>query len=408
MRVSFALKPDERTAFGKIVNAYQAATPAVLSPFLITFPNFMYNATKFVSDYAPVIGLAKAGYKAAASKTGTLGQNLKQEINPRVVSQQLVGTTLYLAALGLVRAFGDDDKWYYLRVPETNYYLDARDYQPFASFVFLANKNNRLMSGKTMFTDRDAAVSETLEALTGLSTRNLTENKFASILWRSTLGRTDAGKDWERVSYLFKQQLGEIGGGFLRPLKTIKDIVAQFDEYEAKIPDTIDRPGSQGIARSLPFANRILQLEPKRDFVTGNESSQPAPLLKVFGVNLVNPDFHKEIPSKALVMLREMTDNFQSEKDVPPESQRKAAVKSSLYRAMREAGDDGEKQKIVNQAIKRAEDAGILESSELEFMTRQKGLSELENLSKKAKYEQIGRAYTVATDSEKVALETII
>ncbi|MDQ3713105.1 MAG: hypothetical protein M3388_12920, partial [Acidobacteriota bacterium] len=407
LRVTFALKPDNDSSFGRLTNLYQSATPSIVSPFLVTFPNFLYNATKFVTDYAPVIGLAKAGYKAARVDD-SFKQAVKQEINPRVMAQQLVGTALYLAALGLVRSLGDDDKWYYLRVPETKYYIDVRGYQPFASMVFMANKTNRLLNGKPMFTDRDTAGIETLEALTGLSTRNLTENKIGQILWRGSLGREGDGKDWERVSYLFKQQLGEIGGGFLRPLKTVKDLVAQFDASEAKIPDTIDRPGSQGIARSLPFANRLLELEPRKDFVTGKESSQPAPGLKIFGVSIVNPDFHKDIPSQALVMMREMTDNFKSEKDVLPESQRKAATKASLYRAIREAGTDEEKQKTVTEAIRRAENLGILEAGELEFIERQKGLSELENMAKRAKLEQVERVLKVATDSEKVLLSPII
>ncbi len=141
---------------------------------------------------------------------------------------------------------------------------------------------------------------------------------------------------------------------------------------------------------------------------TGKESSQPAPILKIFGVNIVNPDFHKEIPSKALIMLREMTDNFKSEKDPLPESQRKAQTKGSLYRAMREAGDDKEKQKIVGDAIRRAEEKGILEAGELEFIERQKGLSELENMAKRAKLEQVERVLKVATDSEKDLLAPIV
>ncbi|MDQ3714137.1 MAG: hypothetical protein M3388_18230, partial [Acidobacteriota bacterium] len=410
LTVTFALKPDKNSAFGKLANLYQEATPGIVSPFLITFPNFLYNATKFVTDYAPAVGLAKAGLKTIRSDD-SFGQALIKEVNPRVVSQQLVGTALFLAALQLVRAAGDDDKWYYLRMPTgadgQNYYIDVRGYQPFASMIFLANKVNRYSNDKPMFTDGDTAAAEVLEAMTGLSTRNLAENKFAQIGYYAAWGKGD-DKDWERVAYLAKQQLGEIGGGFLRPLKTVKDLVAQFDKSEAKIPDTIDRPGSQGVARSLPFANRLLQLEPKKDFVTGKESSQPAPILKIFGINIVNPDFHKEIPSKALVMMREMTDNFKSEKDPLPESQRKAQTKGSLYRAMREAGDDKEKQKKVTEAIKRAEERGVLEAGELEFIERQKGLSELENMAKRAKLEQVERVLKVATDSEKVLLAPIL
>lgn len=413
LRVTFALKPDRNKWLGGFLQGYQDSVPGVVAPFFITFPNFLFNATKFVTDYAPGIGLAKAGYKVAINKNDALGQALIKEVNPRVVAQQLVGTTLFLAALGLVRAAGDDDKWYYLKTPFTdsegkNFYIDVRGYQPFASMIFLANKVNRLIDGKTMFTDRDNAVAETLEALTGLSTRNLAENKLVQILWRSSLGQEGDEKEWDRVSYLLKQQMGEIGGGFLRPLKTVKDLIAQFDEFEAKRPDTIDRPGSQGIARSLPLANRILGLETEKNFVTGKESSQPAPILKIFGVSIINPDFHKEIPSRALVMMRELTDDFKSERDPLPESQRKARVKGELNRAMSRAGDDENQQEIVMQAIKRAEEQGILEPGEIAFIERKKGLSELGNMAKRAKLEEVERVLKVASDREKELLQPIL
>lgn len=380
----------------------------------------MYNATKFVSDYAPAVGLAKAGYKAAINKNDSFGKSLLKEANPRVIAQQSVGTVLFLAALGLVRMAGDDDKWYYLKTPFTNndgknYYIDVRGYQPFASLIFLANKVNRIIDGKPVFSNDDDWAAETLEAMTGLSTRNLSENKILALgeygLKASAESLSiyhDDEKNWERLKYVAQQQLGEIGGGFLRPLKVIKDFVAQFDEFEAKLPDTVDRPGSQGIARSLPFANRILGLEPKKDFVTGKETSQTAPGLKIFGVSMVNPDFHKEIPSHALVLMRELTNDFKTEKDILPESQKKAQVKGDLNRAMREAGSDPEKQKMVTAAIKRAEDSGILGKGELEFIERKKGLSELGNLAKRAKREEIERVLKIATDSEKQVLQAIL
>lgn len=409
LRNTFALKPTNDTAFGKLTKLYQSETPAVVAPFLITFPNFLYNATRFVTDYAPAIGLAKAGYKGIKSKSSyaSFSGAMNANINPRVAAQQLVGTALFLSALQAVRALGDDDKWYYLRIPYTKSYIDVRGYQPFASMIFLANKMNRASLGKTMFTDKDAAIGETLEALTGFSSRGLEESKFGRMAHFATQPTGD-DKDWERVGYLAQQQLGEMGGVFLRPLKAVKDLIAQFDDREAEQPDLIDRPLAQGIARNLPFSNRLLNADAKRDFVTGETSESPAPALKVLGVNIVNPDFHKEIPSKALVALRDMQPDYQSDKDPLPDSQRKAFVKSSIYRAMREAGDDKEKQKAVAAKIKSAENSGILNAGEIDYIERQKGVAEFENLARKSSYENIGRVYKVATEIEKIQLEEIV
>ncbi|MWT19321.1 hypothetical protein, partial [Escherichia coli] len=141
-------------------------------------------------------GFAKAGIKTARSNDPFL-KSYTENVNPRVAAQQLVGTALFLAALQLVRAAGDDDKWYYLNVPGTKHYIDVRGYQPFASMVFLANKFNRFSNDKPMFTDNDTAISETLEAMTGFSSRNIEEGKALQAVWRSTLGRKGDGRDDE-------------------------------------------------------------------------------------------------------------------------------------------------------------------------------------------------------------------
>lgn len=424
LQTTFALKPDKNTNFGRLVNSYKDIVPGILSPFLITFPNYLYNATKFVSDYAPLIQTAKIGinYKKERAKGTSVKAALSESANPRVIAQHGVGWVLFLSALGLVRAVGDDDKWYYLRIPFTDgfgektatnptgsAYIDVRGYQPFASFIFLANKLNRLIDGKYAFSDGHTAFTETMEALTGLSTRNIEQGKMFNALYYSIVGSDHFdGRDGERVWKLIYQQSGEILGGFLRPLKTMKDIVAQFDEYERKLPETTDAPFREGIARSLPFANRILQLEPKKDFVTGKESSQSAPILKVFGISVINPDQHRDIPSKALIVARTLVNRFEGERDILPDSQRKAQVKSSLYRALREAGDDTEKLAKVDEAIKRAEDSGILQKGELEFIERKKGMTELESLAKSAKRENVERIMKFATDSEKSILQPIL
>jgi hypothetical protein len=415
LRVTFAKSPEKNTVSDKLLNLYLKHVPALLAPFGITFPKFLYNSTSFITDYAPLIGLAKAGYvNKKQNNTGYI-KGLAS-LTTRQASYQLIGTTLFLAALGMVRGFGDDDKWYYLRLPGSKYYIDVRGYQPFAAIIFMANKFNRLVTNKPVFSDEDTAWSETMEAMTGLSTRNLTENKPVQIATGlakavgNSIGAYNSKdeRDWDRVTYLFKQQMGEIVGGFIRPLKTVKDLVAEFDSYESKIPDTTDAPFTAGVARSLPFSNRLLGLETKKNFVTGKEMEAPAPALKILGVSVVNPDLHKEVPTKALVLLRELNDNFKREKEILPEAQKKAQVKSDIYRAMREAGDDPEKLEKVNAAIERAEKAGILEPKEIEPIERQKGMSEFKNLSQKLDYEKLGQVWKISSDRERESLRSIV
>jgi hypothetical protein len=417
LRVTFAMSPDKNSAFGKAIDAYESKVPALLAPLLITFPRFAYNATNFISDYTPVIGLAKAGVKAK-QPGGTYWEGF-QQLNSRDTAKQLVGTAIFLTALGLVRSLGDDDDWYLIRIP--GYFIDGkpahidiRGYQPFAAFVYMANKVNRAVSGQPIFSDPDKAFWEVAEATLGLSQRNIAENKLFGAIGHGFLGATGLGdnKEWERVVYLLRQEVGEIAGGFIRPLKTIKDLVAQFDSWSGRnvenaAPDLIDKPEAQGIARSLPFSNKIFGAQPKKDFVTGKPTLQPAPGLKVLGVTITNPQFNQPVPSKALVKLIELDEEF-SKRDVLPEAQRKGAIKSSLWRAVREAGPDVEKQKLVLDALKRAEAEGKLTRNQIKYIERGVGLTELQSRIKSTEWKNAIQTLRVMTKNELESVKPIL
>lgn len=410
LRVTFALKPDPNTVGGKFILGYEQFMPSILAPLVLTFPRFMYNATAFISDYTPVIGLVKAGMKGK-EVGGTYFQGFKN-VNSRDVAKQLIGTSMFLAALSLVRALGDDDDWFLIRIPG-NYvdgkpaHIDIRGYQPFAAFAFLASKVNRAINGKPIFSDPEKAFWETAEATIGLSRRSIAESKILQMGWaglKVTGVVTGDEKEWDRLSYLAYQQLGEIAGGFMRPLKTVKDLVAQYDAWtgrnkENAIPDLIDRPGMQGIARSLPFANEILGAESRKDFVTGKTAYQYGPGLKVLGVTVANPDYLEAIPSQALAKIRTL-DKKHSIYDVLPEKQRERAVKSSLWRAVREAGDDIEKQKLVIDAFKRAEETGALKKGSIDYIERGLGRTELESRLKNTEWKNVIQVLKVATPAE--------
>jgi hypothetical protein len=425
LRVTFALSPDRNTLFGRFIDLYESKIPSLLAPFLITFPRFTYNAGGFIADYTPIIGIIKAAGRGGngdgnqgggggfGGGRGSYWEGFKN-INSRDVSRQLIGVLIFLTALMFVRAFGDDDKWYLLQVPGATkngkpLYVDVRGWQPFAAFVYLANKVNRLISGKPMFSDPDSAFPDTIEALLGLSTRNLTDNKILQSLWSGGKAVTGLGddKEWERISYLMQQQLGEIVGGFLRPLKTIRDLVAQFDDYQNQRPDMVDHPVLNGVTRSVPFANSLTGADIVRDYVTGKPEEDMAPGLKVFGVSLVDGERHREVPSPALVKIRELEEEYRPS-DILPEAQKSRRLKGDFWEAIRKAGNDIEQQKLITERLEDAKKEGKLTEGQADYIERGKGLTELQSHIKSAKWDHVIQTIQVMSDAEKNEVRPII
>ena len=317
--------------FGGVVSAmHSSGFLDLLGSQTTPFLNFMYNTVNKYKQVIPVMAQARL-----TGKTASLAKRLKEQGEPDYIvqavkenwtSRQLANQMWGVAALGImmmaVRALGDKDEWYVFRIPLSEkwtpsgepLYLDIRTQPMLAPLAFIANKTNRALNGKNLFTYGNPA-EEIAEAFLGTSYRQAVEwnslfnaaKHLGMGTWDSAVGTgQDSNRDWEKFWYFTKKWGGnEIATltNFLQ-FKTIKDIVAQFDTYEQTPLNLDDAPFFDSIDRRLPESRRILEqlynFETQKNYATDKDKQSPSPfpILKVLGFNLRRGDTLKDIPSQ--------------------------------------------------------------------------------------------------------------
>lgn len=250
----------------------------------IAFPRAVYNGVKFVYEYSP-LGAMPYFVKKFRQKTGrdiiqdpTLpnvsylqqGTELTERDFQRV-AKAMVGTMMFVTAMGLIKAGLIGDEWWKLKVPfgtkltdsGNPLYLDLRKFQPLSTFVRLADMSMR--AGSSIF-DTDAfgrqrgdihMGQELKEIFTGM--RNFpgleeTTNAFFE-MWDD-----GQGADWDKGL----QSVGMSLSWVTRPLINIRDAVAIFDNEEQKQKD-LKGTGLWGpVVDNVPWLRSYL-LENKTD-----------------------------------------------------------------------------------------------------------------------------------------------
>jgi hypothetical protein len=210
LEMTFAKPPEYGTIgqkFVSFVNAMPGAT------FIIPFPRFLLNSTKFIFEYNPT-GLLKllSSKERAAFANGDM----------HVMSRAIIGT----AMLGVAYALRDSEeyageKWYELNAGEKT--IDLRPFNPFAAYLFMADVVHKSIHGNLQsLTAKDITMgilSSNMRAGTGLFALD------------TILNGLFATGDSEKATDLLKQFAGEVAGGFLTPLNQFKEFLAGFDDY---------------------------------------------------------------------------------------------------------------------------------------------------------------------------------
>ncbi|HEY8560522.1 MAG TPA: transglycosylase SLT domain-containing protein [Pyrinomonadaceae bacterium] len=419
LKITFAQRPGKDSTAAKALNLLRTA-PLLrqAAPFVAPFANFTYNAIDFLGDYAPGYGLLKQSRVNGRENDSSLWDGMK-DLNSRDAAKQIVGTVLFLTALGIVRNLGDDDDWKKIRVPGLvskdgkPLYVDATNWFPFTPFIFMANKFNRLISGKPVFSDKDKMFWEMSEAFLNMSQRNISENTFLQTVQYAFAAARDYDdeKQLERFEHIFKKFTGDTLGAFFRPFKILRDASAAFIDSESEVADLTDSPFLAGLTRNLP-AQKLLTGADGKKRVTGEPITVDAPFLRIFGWNIQNPDYNRAVPSKALAKARDLAPDFSGEKDILPEAQRERSVKAQVYQLIREAGTDAAKQKTVENLIGALFKNGQLKEKTADQMKKMLGLTDLQmavkKLSMDSENDQIGQVLKLATAEEKESLRAII
>ena len=438
LELTYALKAGKQKdgltdkVFGTVVSVmHSSGFLDLLGSQTTPFLNFMYNTVNKYKKVIPLMAQARL-----AGKTANLARQLKEQGEPDYIvqavrenwtSRQIANQMWGVAVMGImmmaVRALGDRDEWWAFRIPGTQMYLDIRTQPLLAPFAFIANKANRLVNGKNMFT-YDNAGEEIAEAFLGTSYRQAVEwnslfNTFKHLglgIYDSARGGQDPDRDWEKSWYFFKKWFGNEVGTLTNfaQLKTFKDLAAQVDTYEQGKANLDSAPFWEGIDRRVPESRRIFEqlvgYEADRNFATEKDRiGTPLPALKVFGFNVRPSDSLHDIPSQEEMVANAL--RWKGSKYTAPilaDEKRVADIKRDFRKEGEKVAKGTPEAFALQNKLKALE--GELKPSAMKYALRNLFTSDLEenfsNLSGKGRNSDAERVYSIASEGNKDKLKT--
>ena len=224
--------------FIRFINSVPFVTNAA-----VPFPRFLMNAMKFQFEFSPLgfLKLLSKEERAAIAKGDT-----------QTISRALIGTGMLLTAMQFRDSEYAGEKFYEFRLPGGEI-IDMRPFNPFVSYLFVADVVSRAQSGTlSSLTVKDIAMgllSTNIRAGAGLYiVDNIIEN-FAGI---------DTSEKGLRAG---KALAGSVLSGFLVPIQQLRDVYSDLSDWlgsgqESIIRDTKDSPFVGPFLEKIPFATR--------------------------------------------------------------------------------------------------------------------------------------------------------
>ena len=264
---TFAETPKGGTWQRALIDAVNKLPGASIA---IPFPRFMYNALKFQYEFSPMgvlSYLSKAEREAFA----------KGDVS--VISKATIGAGLLGAAFLFRDSEYAGEKWYEAVDPETGNIHDLRPFNPFVSYLFVADVLKKQKEG-TLYklTGNDIAqglLSTNMRAGTGL------------YLLDNALNLMSQTADEKKLATKGAELSGDFLSGFLTPLSTFRDAYDQITEGVSITRDTRQeflgplKSRIPGVSQTLPEAEiptragPIVTIDPALRQITGVTTHGP-------------------------------------------------------------------------------------------------------------------------------------
>lgn len=376
---TFAVDFPTDGVFGQFVTATHNAgrwVPFMMNPLL--FRKFFYNSNKFMFEHSPL----------------ALGKLVTKGFDKRDAAKFTMGMGMLYFALQMLRMFGsDDDDPTLLRVRGKNIRMSA--YNPISGFLVLANILRRIEKGKRPF-----KATGDIFKLIGIDTRypNLALEWYKSII---NLASSDESK-WVKLGAQ-SEILGARGlVAFVRPLATIKDIIAQFDQNEAVVRDSGNRLFYGELSKTIPYLGQ--SLEGRVDVESGEVIRKTSPLLDQLGITFV-PDRDTGPKFSPAEEYLEQVTRESREKNVKykDEKQRKASAYAGQLYTLIDKGKNVEKQTIMYRKqgiLSQQQQDRILEANRSKITLVRKGDD--------ATIKMLVDTFYYANETEKLVLKKLI
>lgn len=265
---TFAKEPESKLAQDFV----DAVMRSRVGTFVIPFPRFVTNAIRFNFETSPL------GFVRLASPK-TLKAIAKGDTS--ALSKAISGSTIFLTAWQLRNSEAAGEKWYELKVGDKT--VDIRPFNPFAAHFFVADLIKRQKEGTLPRIQTSEIVEGLLSFRTGVSTGVAALDEIAE----SIVGI----RDKEEGVRAFTEVISRGFSGFLTPIRTLQDVVAEFDADEAIKRETISIESPVNInplIEPLPIARRLL---PAKESPTREAAprAQAGIFRQLTGLSLVEP-----------------------------------------------------------------------------------------------------------------------
>tara|TARA_Y100000310_G_scaffold269913_1_gene283426 strand:- start:851 stop:3562 length:2712 start_codon:yes stop_codon:yes gene_type:complete len=268
LKMTFASKMKFGSVGSRLVSLVNDIPGAT---FLIPFPRFLGNSIKFYFEFNPT-GMLKL---LSPAQRGAIAAG-----DMSVLAKAAVGTSMLAMAWQIRNSEFAGDKWFHIKDPKTGKLIDVRAFNPFASYLFVADLIKKSNEGTThTITSNDVTMglfSSNLRAGTGL------------FLMDRALGVMLGQGNPDKLTQKLKEFTGEVGGSFFVPLQTIRDVLSEFDAEDRIIRNPRTSPLTGPAKRIAPKLGKELppvQLPTRR----GPISRQSPALRQATGITVAFP-----------------------------------------------------------------------------------------------------------------------
>jgi len=179
---------------------------------VVPFPRFMMNSIKFTAAYSP-LGVMR--FVNPAEWTKIANGNFSG------LSKAMMGSGLFFTAYQMRKQMGEDTKWYEWKRDDGST-IDLRPFNPFAAHLYAADQLLRWKEGRLYKLKAD----DIAQAVLGANVRAGTGLFLVDQALDALTKEGDSSKAGEKA----KQFAGEVVGGVVTPLQTIKELMDGFDE----------------------------------------------------------------------------------------------------------------------------------------------------------------------------------
>ena len=257
LEMTFALSPKNGPARW-LMQMYEVPVLGKGLSFVAPFPRFMANAWRFQFQYSP------AGFLQALSPKE---MRAIAAGDVKTLSRATIGTGLLYAAWE-IRNNPDlaGERWYELKAGDRR--IDMRPFAPFSSYLFVAELAKRVNEGRPLQEIRDViqgVAASQFRAGAGLYMLDIASNTIDAAL-RSPQMIVD---ELEKPTRPARRFAGEVVGGFLQPLTTLRELFVDYGRFlgdeagriaeeEGKLRDVREEPFLGPVKRRIPGASQTL------------------------------------------------------------------------------------------------------------------------------------------------------